>query len=510
MKIFSAAQIRACDELTINEEGIRSADLMERAAAACASWITGHFPRHTVFIVLCGTGNNGGDGLAITRMLHTQGYAVKAFLLHFGKELSPDCSLNLQALLKTGDGLVDELQEETFISELPEDIVIVDAILGTGINRDAEGWVARFIRHINQLPNEKIAIDIPSGMSPDNMQNKDAAIINAAHTLSFQFYKHMFLHPETGTHTGQVHILDIGLSKKYIENTHTAYYIIDEATVAVLHRPRHPFSHKGTYGTAMLVAGSYGMVGAAVLAAKAAMRAGCGKLTVLVPECGYPILQAVVPEAMCAVSGQQHIEAIVAHEGINAIGIGPGLGTDAVTVTALEAFLDEYKSPLVIDADALNILADHPQLMHKIPAHSILTPHPKEFERMFGKTGNSLRRIEYARAQAMKYNVYIILKGRHTAVLTPEGDCFYNLTGNAGLATAGSGDVLTGIIAGLLAQGYSSFAASVLGVYLHGLAGELASAQQSMEAMTAGDITEYLGKAFSRFYAAKNSEDTYS
>lgn len=496
MKIFSAAQIKACDAYTIRESGISSLDLMERAAGKCAEWIMMHLAKDAVFVVLCGTGNNGGDGLAITRMLHGQGYAVKAFLLQFSDDMSPDCRFNLQRLQKTGEDLVDILEPEAFITDIPENIIIIDAILGTGLNREAEGWLARFIKYINQLPNRKIAIDIPSGMPADTILRKEAEILRADHTLSFQFYKQTFLLPETGAYTGKVEILNIGLSHSFIETTHTGFYTIDEPLAQSLYLPRMPFTHKGTFGTALIAGGSYGMVGAVVLAARAAARAGAGKVKALVPEIGYHILQISVPEVMCITGGERFLTDIAGWEEAHAIGIGSGMGTNDKTAKAFISFIDTLKHAVVLDADALNILARHSDLLHKLPARSILTPHPKEFERLFGRTGNSQRRIELARSQAMKYNLYIVLKDRHTAILTPEGDCYYNLTGNAGLATGGSGDVLTGIITGLLAQGYSSYAACVLGVYLHGLAGEFASFEHSKEAMLAGDITLQLGKAF--------------
>jgi hydroxyethylthiazole kinase-like uncharacterized protein yjeF len=496
MKIFSAEQIKACDAYTTREAGISSLDLMERAAGKCVEWIMMHMPKDSVFIILCGTGNNGGDGLAITRMLHQQGYAVKAFLLQFGPELSSDCRYNLQRLQKAGEDLVDTLQPESLITDIPEHIIIIDALLGTGTNREVEGWLARFIKYINQTPNKKIAVDIPSGMPADTVPRAGAEILRADHTLSFQFYKQTFLHPETGAYTGAVEILDIGLSPTFIEATHTHLYTVDEKLARSLYLLRMPFTHKGTFGTALIVGGSYGMMGAAVLATKAAARAGAGKVKALVPEVGYHIMQISVPEAMCITSGERHIADIAGWDEANAIGIGPGMGTNERTAKAFASFIEGLKQPVVLDADALNLLAKQQDLLHKLPTHSILTPHPKEFERMFGKTANSQRRLEHARAQAMRYNLYIILKDRHTAILTPEGDCYYNLTGNSGLATGGSGDVLTGIITGLLAQGYTSFAASILGVYLHGLAGEFASFEHSKEAMLAGDVTMCLGKAF--------------
>ena len=496
MKIFSAAQIRACDAYTIHAEAIQSSDLMERAAIKCVTWIKDHFSKDALFVILCGTGNNGGDGLAIARLLHQRGYGVKAFLLQFSKDLSPDCGANLQRLQSIDAGLVSIVAQDTFITDIPSNIVIIDAILGTGLNRPVEGWVADFIHNINQLPNRKVAIDIPSGLPADIIPDKDMAVLQVQDTLSFQFYKRSFLHPEFGTFAGDVHILDIQLNKTFIESTHSQYRTIEEADVKAIYKPRSAFSHKGTYGSALVVGGSYGKMGAAMLSTKAALHAGAGLVTALIPGYGYHILQTAVPEAMCLTSGERAIEKIDGWEKMSAIGIGPGMGTDDKTAAALAVFIDACKQPVVIDADALNIISKQQDLLPKLPKGSVITPHPKEFSRLFGTNTNSMIQVDHARIQAMRYNINIVLKGHHTAVITTEGECWYNMTGNAGMATGGAGDVLTGIITGLLAQGYEPHQAAMLGVYLHGLAGDLAAKELSQEALIAGDIINYLGKAF--------------
>lgn len=497
MKIFSAPQIKAADAYTISATPVSSIDLMERAAAACISWIVTNYSKDTLFVILCGTGNNGGDGLAIARMLHREGYGIKAFLLNTGADLSVDCRVNLQRLQKIAPGHLDSLQPDTYISDIAEHIVIIDAIFGTGLNRAVEGWLAKFIHRINELPNKVIAIDIPSGLSADNLPAPNDAVIQAAHTLSFQFYKRSMLHPEGGRYCGRVHVLDIGLDEQFIQSTPTQYYIIVGEEVRKYYHPRAPFTHKGTYGTAMLIGGSYGMMGAIALASKAANRAGAGKVYAMIPEVGYDVIQTLVPEAMCLAKAHSYIDEMTGWEQATAIGIGCGMGTQKETAHAFSELIEAVKDPMVIDADALNTIAKHPELLTKIPAGSILTPHPKEFERLFGTSDNTMQRVELARILAMRYNFHILLKDRHSVVVTPEGDCWYNLTGNAGLATAGSGDVLTGIITGLLAQGYSPTASAIMGIYLHGKAGEYASHQHSMEAMIASDVIENLGKAFS-------------
>jgi hydroxyethylthiazole kinase-like uncharacterized protein yjeF len=496
MKVFTAAQIKACDAYTIHASSISSLDLMERAAARCVEWLVMNTPKDSVFVVLCGTGNNGGDGLVITRMLHRQGYGAKAFLLKFSENLSEDCSANLERLLKTDNNIVSTLEPGSFITDIPPNIIVVDAILGTGLNRQAEGWVADFIHGINQLPNTKIAIDIPSGMPADSIPAEDAAILKVDHTLSFQFYKRSFLHPETGRQAGRVHILDIGLHETFISSTQTNYRIIDKEYVQSLYKPRDPFAHKGDHGLAVLIGGSYGMMGAVTLATKAALRSGAGKVKAIIPECGYNIIQTLAPEAMCITRGEKYVTTINNWNEATAIGIGPGLGTQEVTARTFAHFIDACKQPIVVDADGLNILSGQEELVHKLPKDSILTPHRKEYEKLFGKTVNSMLQLEHARTQAMRFNIYIVLKGHHTAIVTPEGECWYNVTGNAGMATGGTGDVLTGLITGLLAQGYDSNAAAILGVYLHGVAGDIAAQKNSEEALIAGDIIDNLGVAF--------------
>jgi hydroxyethylthiazole kinase-like uncharacterized protein yjeF len=498
MKIFSAAQIHACDAYTIHASGITSVGLMERAAGKCLEWVQQQLPKDALFVVLCGSGNNGGDGLALTRMLHQAGRKVKAFLLELSKDLSPDCEANLQRLRHIDPSLVTHVPQETFITDMPGNIIIIDAILGTGLSRPAEGWVASFLNHINQLPNRKIAIDIPSGLPADTVPGHDAAIIKANDTLSFQFYKRTFLHPETGVFAGNVHILDIGLDKTFITATGSQYNVTSDSDIHAIYKPRSPFSHKGTFGNVLLIGGSYGKMGSITLSAKAALHAGAGLATALIPACGYTVLQTAAPEVMCRISGDKEINKIDEWEKATAIGIGPGMGTEPATAKALETFIDACKRPVVLDADALNIISKHQDLLGRLPAGSILTPHPKEFSRLFGESSGTMMQLEQARTQAMRYNVNIVLKGHYTAVVTTDGECWYNITGNAGMATGGAGDVLTGIITGLLAQEYEPREAAILGVYLHGLAGDIAAAELSQEALVAGDIVNYLGKAFLR------------
>lgn len=495
-KIFTAQQIRECDAYTIRQEGIASVALMERAAYGCLVWIKEHFRTDRPFIVICGMGNNGGDGLALTRMLLQEGYQAKAAVLKIAAEFSHDASHNFKLLHQLSPENIEMLHEGQFLSNLAKDIVIVDAIFGTGLNRSLTGWAADFIDELNYLPNTKIAIDIPSGLPADNLPGGAPVIFKADYTLSFQFYKRTFLHKEAWQYTGEVAILDIGLSEKYIADTQSQYRIITEDVIRQIYRPRNRFAHKGDFGSAVLVGGSYGKIGAMVLSAKAALHAGAGLVYVNAPDFGYAILQSVVPEAMFVNAGDNSVSAILPYDEKYTYGIGPGMGTLEQSEIALFNFLEQAHTPVVLDADALNILAKDEEILQLIPPHSILTPHPKEFKRLFGKTVNSILQVEWARGKAMKHNIIIVLKGHHTAVLLPDGECWYNCTGNAGMATGGSGDVLTGIITALMAQQYTPSQAALLGVYLHGLSGDIAATHKSEEALVAGDIIDYLGSAF--------------
>lgn len=496
MKIFTARQIRDADGYTIHQEGIPSYELMERAALACFHWIRERYEPDTAMLVICGMGNNGGDGLALTRLLLQEGYPAKAVILKHAEQFSEDASYQFNRLHGLERESVRLLSPGDFITEIPDNIVLVDALLGSGLNRVPTGWLAEFIAACNELVNEKIAIDLPSGLPADSLPGTDGVVFKADHTLSLQLYKRSFFHAEAAYFTGQVSVLDIGLSSSFIRDTHTQVYVLDKAATLDIYRKRDPFSHKGRYGKAVLAGGSYGKIGAISLSTQAALRSGAGLVFTLAPRCGYTVLQSSAPEAMFIPGGENELVDWPIPQDTSAIGIGPGMGTHAASSASFAEFMASNTRPLVIDADALNLLAEDKTLLHHLPPGSILTPHPKEFERLFGPTQDSLLRTELARGKAMKHNVFIILKDHHTAILSPSGVCWYNNNGNAGMATGGSGDVLTGIITGLLAQGYSAQDAALLGVHLHGKSGDLAAEVCGEEALLASDLIRFLGQAF--------------
>jgi ADP-dependent NAD(P)H-hydrate dehydratase / NAD(P)H-hydrate epimerase len=497
MKILNADEIRSWDQYTMLQEPVASIELMERAARKCVEWLEKNVFLEGQFCIFCGKGNNGGDGLAIARLLALRKYRVKVYILEFGHKGTEDFQTNLARLHEYPAVDIRFLQTKENFHGFGSGDIIIDALFGSGLNRGLEEVTAQLVQHINHSGCDIISIDIPSGLFVDRSSVNNTVII-ATHTLSFQCYKPAFLVAENSAFIGEIHILDIGLHPGFYDDLSSRFEILDEEIIHSIYKPRNRFAHKGNFGHALLVAGSYGKMGAAALSAKACMRSGSGLLTCHIPSCGYDILQIIVPEAMLVTDQHSLFNTRIENDLANyeAIGIGPGIGTAPETRMLIREIFDSYRSPLVIDADALNIIGSHKDLLKLVPAGSILTPHPKEFERLFGKSGNDFERIELALQQSKEMNVIIVLKGHHTFIATPVGKGFFNSTGNAGMATAGSGDTLTGILTGLLAQGYNSAETAILGVYLHGLAGDMAAKKISMEAMVAGDIVENLGNAF--------------
>lgn len=492
MKIFSAEQIRAWDQFTIINEPVASHELMWRAADALVQWLRAYELYRPVCFV-CGTGNNGGDGLAAARILHLAGWPVSVIICRFSAGSSADFNYYL-AEMPEGIRVVTLSAAADFLSPEPEEI-IVEALLGSGLNRPPQGEYALLIERLNQLPNEKVAVDLPAGLFAD--RHTPGPCFRAAHTISFQIPKKAFFFPENAAYTGKWTVLPIGLHPEYEQNTPVSTFFFTAPDASAMRRPRATFSHKGTFGHALLCCGSRGKTGAAVLSARACLRAGAGLLTVRVPAGSLNILQIAVPEAMCLPDTSEHEWTTVPDVGAySAIGVGCGTGTSPATALALQQLLQQTSRPMVLDADALNILAAHPEYWPLVPENSILTPHPKEFERLFGATAHDFDRHDRHRSMAIRHKVVIVLKGAYTATALPDGRVFFNATGNPGMATAGSGDVLTGIITGLLAQGYSPEEAALLGVYAHGSAGDTATAVQSVESLIAGDLIEHLGWAF--------------
>jgi ADP-dependent NAD(P)H-hydrate dehydratase / NAD(P)H-hydrate epimerase len=502
-KLFTAVQVRKIDGYTIEHEPVASVDLMERAAMALTSWITKRFTVQENFKIFTGQGNNGGDGLALARLLWKKEYRnIRVFQLNATSQLSADAEINKQRLTReTGINLVYLNSEAEFPPIAKEDILI-DALFGTGLTRPLEGLAAQLVNHLNNSDTRHtIAIDIPSGLyAEDNSTNSHLHIVKATVTLTFQFPKLAFFFAGNYDYVGDWYVLDIGLHKEIIGSEPTIYHYITIDDVVQRMRPRRKFSHKGSYGHALLVAGSYGMMGAAILAARATTRAGAGLVTTHVPKQGMETMHLSVPEALVSPDiSDTHFSQHPSIENYTAIGIGPGLGQNPVTKQGLMQLLDKVEVPIVIDADALNLLAATDHWMDRLPGETILTPHPGEFERLFGSFTDNYIRLHYQLEFSKKYKCVVILKGAHTCITTPDGHAWFNTTGNPGMAKGGSGDVLTGIILGLITQGYPIDDASILAVYLHGLAGDLASQQMGQHGMLPSDILDNVGPAFHLF-----------
>ena len=498
MKIFTGVQIHELDKFTIENEPVKSIDLMERAAKALTDAISRRWEVSVPVVVFAGPGNNGGDALAVSRLLQERGYVVQTYLFNISGHLSEDCAQNKKRLVEKKSKAVTEVTQEFDPPQLGEGMLVVDGLFGSGLNKPLSGGFASLVKYINASKAEVVSIDIPSGlMTEENTYNIRANIIHATLTLTLGQRKLAMFFAENQQYLGDIQVLDIGLSREGMEKVDAQYTMLEENDVRPLLLSRNPFAHKGAMGQALLIAGSYGMAGAAVLAAKACLRSGTGKLTVHTPKKNVQILQVAVPEAILHIDREEtQFNEPVDTDDYGAMGIGPGLGTTEQTAIAMIAQLRRTQCPIVCDADAINMLANHRAWFQQLPQGIILTPHPKEFDRLEGHCTDSFERLSKARELAESIQGYVMLKGHHSALCCPDGHIVFNSTGNAGMATAGSGDVLTGILLGLLARGYDRQSACIVGMYLHGLAGDLAVADLGEESLIASDLVNYLPKAF--------------
>ncbi|MEI6576537.1 MAG: NAD(P)H-hydrate dehydratase [Bacteroidota bacterium] len=497
IKILSVEKIREADAYTIAHEPISSTMLMERASIACFEWIYSQFPRVCKFQVFCGPGNNGGDGLVIARLLAAAGYSVKTNLLLFGNN-TPDFVLNLDILRQQGQSEIHEIKSKEDIPAIDPEDILIDAILGSGLSKPLSGLAAAVVAAMNESGAIILAVDMPTGLYCDRCaEPKMGPIISASFTLSFQLPRLAFFFPENAGYIGDWEILNIGLHEDYLMQVSTKSLLIQEDDISGIIKPRHRFAHKGDFGHGLLISGSFGKCGAAILAARAALRAGAGLVTAHIPGKAYTIIQTAIAEAMVSIDESENCFSKVPDlSSYNAIAVGPGLGQIPQTANALKLLIQESKIPLILDADALNILGENKTWLPFLPKGSILTPHLKEFERITHKVTDSFERNAIQREMSIKYGVYIILKGAYSCISFPDGQCFFNPTGNPGMATGGSGDVLTGILLGLMAQGYSSSEVCLLGTYLHGLAGDIAASFTGFESLIASDIIESIPEAY--------------
>lgn len=500
MKILSSIQLKELDKYTIEMEPITSIDLMERASHALTEAIARRWDTSYRIIVFAGPGNNGGDALAVARMLSKKNYHVEVFLFNTKGTLSNECMTNLGRLKTCGSIYFTEISTHFDPPALTEKDLIIDGLFGTGLNKPLSGGFASVVKYLNASKATIVAIDIPSGlMGEDNTYNVRPHIIHADVTLSIQLPKLSFLFPENEDIIGEWELLDIGLKQSFIDASESPYSILDIKDIRPLIKSRKRFAHKGSFGHGLLIAGSYGMAGASILSAKACLRSGIGLLTVHVPIHNHDLLQITVPEAIVQTDiHERYFAEPVELRRYNALAIGPGLGQEEDTALAMMEQIQGCHLPVVLDADAINILSTHRNWLSRLPKQCILTPHLGELERLTGKCMDSYERITKVKELASYLQSYILIKGAWTAIVTPEGHCHFNPTGNPGMATAGSGDVLTGILLALLAQGYSPEESCKLGVYIHGLAGDIAAKSLSEISMTAGDIIEALPSAWKK------------
>lgn len=506
MKILNREQIQEADAYTMAHEPIASINLMERASTAFVQAFRQRFPHNRPVYILAGSGNNGGDGLVISRLLADHGYLVSTYAIKGSGEPTADFQQNWERLPRHKLVALQLVTDAGELPVFPSHAVVIDAMLGSGLNRPLKGLIYDLVVQLNKQTVTTVAVDIPTGVYCDEL-NPEPVKVKATHTLTFQMPKLSFMLPEAYPFVGRFERLPIGLSGTFIADAPASYHFLESAEVAAYLRARTPFQHKGDFGHTLLMAGAYGTIGAVQLTAYAALRAGAGLLTIASPQCGYTPLQTAVPEAMLKPDPHEtHLTAIPDLASYHAIGIGPGIGKHADTGAVLERLLDQVEQPLVMDADALNLLSQNPELWKKLPPYTLLTPHPGEFDRLTGKHTTSLERLHTLQKLAAEQQVIVILKGGYTAIASPDGSVFFNSSGNPGMGTAGSGDTLTGILTSLLGQGYEPLSAAQLGVHWHGLAGDQAAEQRGQEGLLARDIIDFLPQAMQQLKATKPAD----
>ncbi len=502
MKIFSAAQIREADEFTIKYEPIKSINLMERASKAFVEWFEGKFNKKCRVFIFCGTGNNGGDGMAIARMLTFKKWNVNTFTIKKNSKRTQDFTINYLKLAEVRE-VKDISSKEDLSIEIEEGDIVIDAIFGSGLARPVKGVYAEVIEFINSSKATVVSVDVPSGLFID-LPTKEGAVVYADHVLSFQLPKKAFFMQENHEYVKDWDTADIGLHQNYLTNTAAPYEYVDRDYVKGMLRKRPKFAHKGDFGKSLIISGSYGKMGATVLCAKACVKTGAGLVTAHVPGCGYQIMQTSIPEVMVTTDfGERFLTGLPEIKEYDAIGIGPGIEKHIDTYEVISQLVSRYTRPVVFDADAINIIANEKSFLKMLPEGSILTPHPGEFKRITGFWENDFEKLEQQIALSEEYKIFIVLKGAHTSISTPEGKVYFNSTGNPGMATGGTGDVLTGIITSFLSQGYVPKEAAILGVYIHGLAGDIASEHLGEECLMASNIIDYLPQAFRKLRERK-------
>lgn len=500
LPLLTAPQIRKADAYTIANEPISSADLMERASKAFVGWFINHFPDKAQGIsVYCGTGNNGGDGLVIARLLDKHKYRnIKVVIARYGKKTTDDFDLNFERLRATKIPYTDLQPGE----DLPEEgaNIIIDALLGSGLNKPLTGDFARLVTHLNALNKTVVAVDVPTGLYTEGEIPEDALVLKSELTITFQKPKISFLLPESGPYINCWEAVNIGLSEDFIQSLNSPYKFVEEKDIRAMLKPRPRFSNKGTFGHALIIAGQPETMGAALLCASACAHAGAGLTTACIPESGLTALNTSQPEIMAIVRNHKPTE--IKWDKFSTVAIGPGLGKAKDAKDLLSALFKNFEKPVVIDADALNLLSENPKLLKQVPANSIITPHMKEFDRLFGEHNSWWARIQTAIAKAAELRICIILKNSYTIIATPAGQVYFNSTSNSAMASGGMGDVLTGILTALLAQKYPPEEACIIGTYIHGKAGDELALPNRMAVVLPGKLVWQLPVTMARLLAS--------
>ncbi len=500
IKILTSTQIREADSYTIKQEPITSDQLMERAAMKCSDWLRYVLPPDHKVNVVCGPGNNGGDGLVIARHLARDGYKVRAIVVENDKmKHTPDFIINLNRLADQNLAKIITVNSFDNFPTIDQPGVVLDAIFGNGLSKQPEGIFAEVIRYLNGQDVLRVSIDIPSGLQADGLIDMDCnSIFRAHHTLSFLPVKMSLLFPENEQWSGKVHYFDIGLHPRYIENAETKNFLLTHIDIKSRIPYRIRSGHKGTYGHALIIAGSDDKAGAALLSSKACLKIGAGLVTAYLPAGSVSAINSYCPEIMVRIRRPgENITDLPLIDKFEAVGVGPGLGVTSENTKMLKNLLAFFLGRIVLDADALNIISENPTMLAFLRPGTILTPHPGEFDRLTGVSNNTFDAIEKQRELSVRYKIIIIRKGFHSSITLPDGSTIWNNTGNPGMATAGSGDVLTGILTGLLAQGYDPVDAALVGTWLHGMAGDLASSIKAEEWISASSLIDYIGDAYS-------------
>ncbi|PCH76382.1 MAG: bifunctional ADP-dependent NAD(P)H-hydrate dehydratase/NAD(P)H-hydrate epimerase [Flavobacteriaceae bacterium] len=506
MKILNPEEIKAADQATIALHEASYLDLMEHAGTRCFNWLDSLLQGNPLKIhVFCGVGNNGGDGLVMARHLINRGYNVSCYIVNFSDKRTPEFLENYNRLKDEGNWPLVIKHEQDF-PELLDGEVVIDAIFGIGLNKTPKGFTKKLIQHINSVDAFRFSVDIPSGLFAEKSVTDPEAVVKASYVITFETPKLAFFLAENEPYVMDFEIIGIGLDDAFIDDLPSKQFFILKDDVIPMYKPRKRFSHKGSFGHSLIIGGSFGKMGAVNFAVNGALKIGSGLVTAYIPKCGYSILQMAIPEAMVEIDAEEKIEFFNPKTNATVIGIGIGMGTDKKTIKGFGKFLKQTTVPMVIDADALNCLALAPSLLKEIPAHSVLTPHPKELERLLGKTSSDFEQLEKAIAFSEKYDVVIVLKGAYSKIIYKD-QLYVNSSGNPALATGGSGDVLTGMITGLIAQGYTSIDAAVFAVYLHGSTADLAIEDMVMESFTASTIVDFIGEAMKDILTPDSKEE---